>query len=116
MKNEKGSILVHVLVTGLVIAVIAAGILRITLQNYTAASRMSASEQARQNAEGALYVVMAAWNTNNANCTGTSRVTIANNYGDCRCNGTIDGVPFTASSTTVAGRCTLQVRANYSPL
>jgi len=84
--NRRGSVLVHVLITGVIVAFISAGLLRMVLMNYIAVDRAAKGAQNRKEAESLLNRAITYWNQTNQvcanipggfNCTGSP--------GTCNC-------------------------------
>lgn len=67
--NKKGSVLLHVLVTGVIVSLITAGVLRMTLMNYMATARATSGAQNRKQADAMLSRAITYWNQANAVCT-----------------------------------------------
>lgn len=67
--GRRGSVLVHVLITGVVVAVIAGGLLRMILMNYIAVDRASKGAQNRKEAEAVLQRALTYWNKSNQVCS-----------------------------------------------
>ncbi|MFA6004615.1 MAG: hypothetical protein WC881_11170 [Elusimicrobiota bacterium] len=61
--NKKGYVLIHVLVISMVVAVIAAGIMRMLMLRQTMILRNTEGVSARKNAEGHFNAIMSAWNS-----------------------------------------------------
>ncbi|MFI5360461.1 MAG: hypothetical protein ACHQ49_00715 [Elusimicrobiota bacterium] len=95
--NRRGSILVHVMMTGIVVALIAATLLRMSLMRYQMVARGGAMEQEKRADQAGLASVMTAWNDANTSCgdnvpaasgftcVGTVHVTAASPPGICGC-------------------------------
>ena len=66
--NRRGSVLMHVLVTGVIVAFIAAGLLRLAMLRYEVTARAQRSAQDKRSAEGALSLLITYWNLNNTRC------------------------------------------------
>ena len=118
--GKKGSVLLHVLVTGALIALIAATLLRMALLRYQITAHATATTKERRADEAALNMIITAWNMNNVACSNTN----LSNYscapaatvppGNCNCTCTPTGAAATASfPTIVAGGgsppCTLVI-------
>lgn len=105
--NSRGSIMAHVLVTGVIVAVISASLLRMTLLNYTAMSRVASGAQEKKEAEAAFNRVMTAWNAANAVCSNTvPGYACTGSAGTCACICTPADAAFpTVTATIVAGAC-----------
>ena len=69
--NRRGSVLVHVLITGVIVAFIASGLLRMVLMNYIAVDRATKGAQNRKEAEAMLQRALTYWNKNNIVCEST---------------------------------------------
>lgn len=67
--SRRGSVLVHVLMTGVVVAIIASGLMRMTMLRYAAGARAAGGTQARRQADAALNRALTAWNGNNIVCS-----------------------------------------------
>lgn len=67
--NNRGSVLLHVLVTGIIVAFIAAGLLRMVLMNYIAVDRAAKGAQNRKEAEAMLQRALTYWNKTNSVCS-----------------------------------------------
>ena len=108
--NRRGSVILHVLVMGVVIAVIAAGVLRMTLMNYVATERAATAQQKRKEVDGVLNRALSSWNETGVcsaipglfACTGAAGVC------DCYCpNDT--ALPHIWAHADVDGNCVLDV-------
>lgn len=66
--SKRGSVLVHVLMTGMVVAVIAAGLLRMAMLRYTAGARAASGAAGRAAASASFNQVMTYWNQTNTVC------------------------------------------------
>ena len=67
--NRRGSVLVHVLVTGVVVAFIAAGMLRMVMMNYIAVDRVAKGTANRKEAEAMLNRAITYWNISGQVCS-----------------------------------------------
>lgn len=87
--GRRGSVLVHVLITGVIVAVIAGGLLRMILMNYIAVDRASKGAQNRKEAEAMLQMALTYWNKSNVVCSTTALFPCTPNYttppGTCNC-------------------------------
>ena len=89
-KTSKGSVLIHVLVTGIIVAFIAAGLLRMVLMNYIAVDRASKGAQNRKEAEAMLQRALTYWNKSNQVCSNDPTYFVCTvpgtaNTCDCKC-------------------------------
>jgi Tfp pilus assembly protein PilV len=89
--NRRGSVLIHVLITGVIVAFIAAGLLRMVLMNYIAVDRATKGAQNRKESEAMLNRALTYWNLTNQVC--------ANIPGGFNCS----GVPGTCACTCPSG-------------
>lgn len=83
--NRRGSVLIHVLITGVIVAFIASGLLNMVMMNYIAVDRATKGAQNRKEAEAMLQRALTYWNKANQVC--------ANIPGGFNCT----GVPGTCS-------------------
>jgi Tfp pilus assembly protein PilX len=67
--NKGGFVLVHVLVVGAIVAVIAAGLLRMTTMNYVLTRREITGAQNRKESEALLSRAMSFWNASGSVCS-----------------------------------------------
>ena len=66
--NKRGSILLHVLVTGALVALIAATLLRMAMLRYQVTVHATNTTKERRYDEGALNLIIGAWNSVNTAC------------------------------------------------
>jgi hypothetical protein len=89
--NRKGSVLIHVLVTGVIVSLITAGILRMTMMNYVATARAAKGAQNRKEADAVLQRALTYWNNSNQVCSNNvpgltcSGPGVGANLCNCRC-------------------------------
>ena len=112
----RGSVLLHVMLTGVVVALIAATLLRMTLLRYQMGARSERVLKEKRDDQGALAAVMSAWNANisaavpNPACSATPAGftcagIVAGTCG-CSCTQTATGVTVSAAGP-VGGPCHL---------
>ena len=89
--TRRGSVLIHVLITGVVVAFIAAGLMRMVLMNYIVVDRASKGTANRKESEAMLNRALTYWNQTNQVC--------ANIPGGLSCS----GVPGTCACTCPSG-------------
>lgn len=122
MRNRRGGVLVHVLVTGVIVALIAAVILRVTLLRYVVTARTHKASQMKRYDEAALARITSNWS--NALYGGTlTSIICANNvpgyncspsafsppgFCGCTCTPSVAGDP-TVNTSLVGGECRLQI-------
>lgn len=93
--GKRGSVLVHVLMTGVVVAIIAAGLMRMTMLRYVASTRAAGGAQARRAADSALNRALTYWNSANIVC--------ANNIPGYSCSPASIASPGTCNCTCTSG-------------
>ncbi len=93
--KKKGSVLIQVLVTAMIVAVIAAGIIQVVLMRGTIQARTEQGAGARQQAEGTLNTIMTAWNLANNTCVDAPGLVRTGGPGGCSCS-------YTAANGTTA--------------
>jgi Tfp pilus assembly protein PilX len=87
--GRRGSVLVHVLITGVIVAFIAAGLLRMVLMNYIAVDRATKGAQNRKEAEAMLQRALTYWNQTNSVCSTTANFPCTGGgvgLNQCNCN------------------------------
>lgn len=62
MKGERGSVLVQVLITTVVVSTIAAGLMQLALLSYTVTARAAGSAALKKRAESSFNALMVQWN------------------------------------------------------
>lgn len=67
--KSRGSVLIHVLVTGVIVAFIAAGLLRMVMMNYVAVDRATKGAGNRKESEAMLNRALSYWNQTNQVCS-----------------------------------------------
>lgn len=83
--RERGSVLLHVLVTGVLVALIAASLLRLAMLRYQLSARTLQVTKARRFSEAGLALVVSNWNFAGAAC--------ANNVPGYDCGGSVNPPP-----------------------
>jgi Tfp pilus assembly protein PilX len=110
--NRRGSVLVHVLITGVIVAFIASGLLRMVLMNYIAVDRATKGAQNRKEAEAMLNRALTYWNQANQVCANIpSGFTCSGVPGTCNCtcpSGAVAPAPRIVASV-VGGQCAVSL-------
>lgn len=114
--NQRGAVLLYVLVTGVIVSVITAGVLQMTLMNYTATARVEAGTRNRREADGILNRAITQWNITGGcsdipggfNCIGTPPPSC-----NCFCPGPVAIPRITAAM--VGGVCTVAITSSVDP-
>ncbi|MDE2143609.1 MAG: hypothetical protein KGJ84_14470 [Elusimicrobia bacterium] len=88
--TKRGSILLHVLVTGALIALIAATLMRMAMLRYQVTAHATNGSIERRYDEAALSLLITQWNTTNVYCA-----TVPGYY---TCSGALAGVPAPITS------------------
>ena len=86
--SRRGSVLVHVLITGVIVALIAAGLLRMVLMNYIAVDRAGKGAANRKESDALLNRALSEWNRTNLVCSnipGPGGFTCSGVPGTCGC-------------------------------
>ena len=108
--DRRGSVLVHVLVTGVIVAFIAAGLLRMVLMNYIVVDRATKGAANRKESEAMLNRALTYWNQTNQvcsnipggfSCTGTP--------GTCNCSCPSAGAVPRIFVRTVGAKCAVDL-------
>jgi len=124
--NRKGSVILHVLVIGTVVALIAAGMLRMSLVSYLETAHVNAESTQKRGDEGALMRLASIWSLSNTSCASAAGYTCsggnacsAANPVTCTCSSTVAGNPtpingrwvWTDAANTM-GACQLTITAS----
>lgn len=116
--NSRGSVLVHVLITGVIVAFIASGLLHMVLMNYIAVERASKGAQNRKEAESMLNRALTAWNAANAVCSNIpGGLNCSGIPGTCECTcppGAVDPAPRIIA-TVIGGQCRVDLISSNPP-
>ncbi len=107
--------LLHVLVTGAVVALIAASLLRLATLRYQVTARAQQATVERRSDEGAMARIISAWNAANQNCTAVPGYSVSGSAGSCSCtlNPSSSGDP-TVTAYMSGGNCTLKLVSSDS--
>ncbi len=115
-KSEKGSVLIFVLVTSVVIAIIAAGLTRMMIMRAYASQRLQESNVNKKKAEAGINLVTSGWNAagpGNSVCAPVAGYACTAGLctpGTCDCTMTVNP-PDSTQATVVAavqnGNCTI---------
>ena len=82
-RDERGSILLHVMVTSVLVSIVAAGILRMSMLRYQLGHRSEVILQEKRDDSGALGGFIGVWNVNGQPCSG---VPAAGTWGGGSCS------------------------------
>lgn len=102
IKNKRrGSILIHVLITGVVVSTIAAGLMKMVLMNYIIVAKATQGTQNRKEAESILNTALSDWNRDGvcSDFTGYS----CGGGPPCLCTGNAAAGSLTSPSIQVTG-------------
>jgi type II secretory pathway pseudopilin PulG len=113
-KRERGSVLVQVLMTAVIVAVIAAGMMNLLLMRSQSIQREEERTTATGRTHGALNAVVSGWaNNGGLDCTGVPGYTMGGGTaGSCNCTYTsTDGTGIVITATSAGGSCSLSINA-----
>ncbi|MEK7384762.1 MAG: hypothetical protein AAB262_15965 [Elusimicrobiota bacterium] len=105
--NRKGSVILHVLVSGVVVALIAALLLRVTMLRFLLTARSHKATQMKRADESTLARLSSVWNSSQM-CTDFSGYVCTGTPGSCGCTCTSAGEP-TVVATPVGPDCRLMI-------
>ncbi len=113
IKARRGSVLVHVLVTSVLVSIIAAGLVRMLLLRYTAVERLSSGAAGKKLAESSLHRLVSAWNAANTVCASVPGSGFSCNPASLAppgtCNCVCAGGGSTVAASIAGGKCRLTV-------
>lgn len=114
-RGTRGSVLLHVMVTGALVALIAALLLRMSMLRYTMAARGAKALQEKRYDQAALASILSAWNSVNITCANnvpnyTCAPAAGSTPGSCGCTCTpsLANFPTVNTSGTVA-QCQMNI-------
>lgn len=112
--KTKGSVMVHVLITSVVVSLIAAGLMRMSLARATATSRANEGAATKKKAETAFNKILPYWAKNGLCSTGipggwSCSGAAVGNCG-CTCTNAVTNQPEITTSGTAAS-CKLEIVA-----
>ncbi|MBI5239502.1 MAG: hypothetical protein HY926_03450 [Elusimicrobia bacterium] len=114
MKRQKGSVLVQVLMTAVVVSIIAAGMMHLLLMRSQSIKRDEDRMVGTARGQGAVMAVFSGWAANGGtNCTAVPGFTLNSGVaGSCACTYTAnDGTGTTVTATSGATHCNLSLKA-----
>lgn len=111
MSGTRGSVILQVLMAGIILAYIAASLLRMTLQPSLSSANALKSVRDSKAAEASLNRVRAAWSLGGDTCASDSSVGVdcGSHRGTCGCACAVSDLPQVVS-TPAGGACSLTVR------
>lgn len=112
IENQKGYILIHVLITSVVVAIIAAGLMSVMMLQYQVTSRAGQGSKGRKGAEAGLSRIISSWNTNGF-CTDIP-VSDGSIY-DCAAGASLASCTCTCTASVAGGMPALTVAAGSPP-
>lgn len=115
--NRRGSVLIHVLITGVVVAFIAAGLLRMVLMNYIAVDRATKGAANRKEAEAMLQRALTYWNKSNSVCSSDPTYFVCTGPGvginQCNCScPSAAALPRVDVTGPAAGPCVITITSS----
>lgn len=120
--NRRGGVLVHVLVTGVIVALIAAVILRVTLLRYVVTARTHKASQMKRYDEAALARITSNWSNVSFACATPpcyTSISCANNVPGYTCSPAATSPPGFCNcicTPSIAGYPTVTVSGGPPPL
>ena len=124
VRSRRGSVLLHVLVTGVLVALIAATLLRMSVLRYTIASRGGKALAEKRYDQAGFHAILTIWNAVNTvcannvpnyNCAPASVTPPGTCNCDCSPNAALPNFPTVSARTDFAGNCTLTVVSTDLP-
>ena len=108
--NRRGSVLVHVLITGVIVAYIAAGMLRMVMMNYIAIDRVARGAANRKEADAMLSRAVTYWSISGQVCSAIPNgFACTNTPGICDCSCPSASAVPRIFVRMVAGKCTVDL-------
>jgi type II secretory pathway pseudopilin PulG len=114
MKRTRGSVLVQVLMTAVVVAIIAAGMMNLLLMRSQSIKREDERSTATARTQGALNAIVSGWaHLGGQSCVAVTGFTKAGGgAGSCNCTYTAnDGTGIAISASSFGGGCRLDINA-----
>lgn len=111
--NQRGSVILHVLVTGVAVALIAALLLRMTMLRAVVTSRSHKASQMKRFDEAALARLQSNWSSGQM-CTSFPGYTCAGataGYCGCTCTPSSAGDPIIYTSPSGSAPCQLSIQS-----
>lgn len=120
LRNRRGNILLHVLVTSVVIALIAASLLRLAVMRQQVTARATKATQERRYDDAALAALVTNWNAAGMSCANnipnyTCGPAAAVSPGTCGCTCTPSAANFPTIYTCPADGASCQISRAGSP-
>lgn len=121
VRGRRGSVLLHVLVTGVLVALIAATLLRMSVLRYTIASRGGKALAEKRYDQAGFHAILTNWNVANTVCANN-----VPNYScapasvtppgacSCTCTPALANFP-TVTASLVGGNCQLNIVSTDLP-
>lgn len=107
--NNRGSVLVHVLITSVLVSVIAVGLVQMVMSRHTLLARSTQGAANQKQTERGFNSLMSFWNIGgNGVCSSGAGYTCTGAAGTCGCTCTSTG-QATIVSATVGGACRIQI-------
>lgn len=107
---RRGSVLLQVLVTSVVVSIIAAGLMSMVMSRHTLSVRSAESAAKRKDADAAFNLLMSHWNVpGNGVCSSVMGYSCSGSPGTCGCVCSKSGEPRVRTTDLGAGRCKVDV-------
>jgi hypothetical protein len=114
-RRQRGSILLHVMVTGVVVSIVAAAILRMTMLRYRLAYRSAVVTQEKRSDTAALNILITTWNSTGGYCQNAGMYTCGPAQAapmtscGCTCTTGTAGYPPSITGGGALPNCTLSI-------
>lgn len=113
--GRRGSVLAHVLVVGVLVSLVAAGLLRLSMMRHQVAVRSERMGVQRRMDDGALARLTSAWNAQGGVCTAGTALTdvgcscTGTGACGCSCTCTAAGGSVAVQTSGTAAECALEI-------
>lgn len=115
LRSRRGSVLIHVLMTGVVVSIVAAGVLRLTMLRYLAAQRSTTGAQNRKQTEALLHRAISHWNAVNTVCSNIGSISCtplsSTPPGACNCVCPPSGYPRIVVTSGTGTQCKVSIES-----
>jgi hypothetical protein len=107
--RRRGSVLLQVLITSILVSIIAAGLMSMVMGRHTTTARVAAGTASRKKADAAFGQLMSHWNSPaNGVCASVMGYSCTGSPGTCGCLCTKMGEP-TVTTTVQGAACKVEV-------
>lgn len=108
--DRRGSVLLQVLVTSVLVFIIAAGLMSMVMGRHTVSTRVAESAAKRKSADAAFNRLMSHWNMpSNGVCSSVMGYSCTGSPGTCGCVCSKTGEPEVTTTDLGSGRCKVDI-------